>query len=151
MFWVVVVTTVLYVYASSAHCSTCTGIGIGGIKRSRSYSLVIVVVLFYFVFCVASKKKSCTYRSNSSHNSSEWVSPSRVQKESLSSTGIEPVTDGYQLFSPLQSTALPTELRRVFLLAHCSIFEYNKIRLNWQYCQLDVDMCIDTYRCLTKL
>ena len=26
------------------------------------------------------------------------MSPSRVQKESLSSTGIEPVTDGYQLF-----------------------------------------------------
>ena len=55
----VVVTTVLYVYASSAHCSTCTGIGIGGIKRSLSYSLVIVVdiIIFCVFVVVASKNK----------------------------------------------------------------------------------------------
>ena len=56
----VVVTTVLYVYASSAHCSTCTGIGIGGIRRSRS-SRVIVVVLYFVlcVFVVVEKIKMC--------------------------------------------------------------------------------------------
>ena len=33
------------------------------------------------------------------------------ERQKISRTGIEPVTDGYQL--PLQSTALPTELSRV--------------------------------------
>jgi hypothetical protein len=41
----------------------------------------------------------------------EWITSKR---QKVSSTGIEPVTDGFQYL--LQSTALPTELRREFLL-----------------------------------
>ena len=107
---------------------------------------------YYFILCFVSRRKRKVVHTVVIVHiipPSEWV-----RLESKKKASRRPESNQWPMdISCFTSTVhRSTNWATTSLLAHCSIFEYNKIRLNWQYWHLYLVQYVEPYyRCLTKL